>query len=167
MSDAIAAMWDGEHFAPLGRFRKLCDQDFVVGQVYTLEAILERSGNTHRHFFARVHDLWLTLPEGVAERFKSSEHLRKWALIKAGYADQRSIVCADEFEAQKVAAFVEPIDTYAIVAVTQNIVTIYTAQSQALKAMDAKRFQQSKTAVLDIISELLGVTRKEAERATA
>lgn len=167
MSDAIAAMWDGEHFAPLGRYRKVCDQDFVVGQVYTLETVLERSGNTHRHFFARVHDLWLTLPEGVAERFPSSEHLRKFALIKAGYADQRSVVCANEHEAWKVASFVAPIDSYAVVEVTQNIVTIYSAQSQSLKAMDAKRFQQSKTAVLDIISDMLGVTRTEAERATA
>lgn len=163
----ILATWDGDNFVPHGRYKKQCDEENVVGEVYTLDVVLGRSGNSHRHFFAQVHDLWLTLPEGVADRFPSSEHLRKWALIKAGYADERSIVCSTPAEASRVAAFVRPIDTYAVVTVSDYVVRVFTAKSQSYRAMGAKDFQSSKTAVLDVVADLLGVTRREVEKASA
>lgn len=167
MNNTLVAQWNGETFEPLGRYRKQCDRDYVVGQVYTLEAVLERSTNSHRHYFAQVNDLWQTLPEGLADRFPSAEHLRAYALIKSGFCDERSIVCSSPAEATRVAAFVQPMDSLAIVTVSDYVVRVFTAQSQSYRAMDAKRFQESKTAVLNVIAELLGVTRKEAERATA
>ena len=167
MSDAVAAMWDGEHFAPLGRYRKKCDQDFVVGQVYSLEVILERSDNSHRHYFAAIHDAWLNMPEAFAERFPTSEHLRKYALIKAGYAEERSIVCSTPAEATRVAVFVQPIDSYSVVTVNDYVVRVFTAQSQSYRTMDAKTFQQSKTAVLEIISDMIGVKREQLAKASS
>jgi hypothetical protein len=167
MSDAIAAMWDGEHFDPLGRFKKKCDQDFVVGQVYSLEVILERSDNSHRHYFAAVHQSWMNLPEREAERFPTSEHLRKYCLIKAGFCDQRSIACTSKAEAQRIAAFVMPMDSYALVTVKDAVVVVYTAKSQSYRAMGKEDFQKSKTAVLDLLAEMIGVTRGLLEKAGA
>lgn len=152
--------WAGDSFAPLPRFTKACDKEFVVGERYQLEAIEERSAVSHRHFFASLHEAWLNLNENDAERFQTSEHLRKWALIKAGFADERSITCASKAEAQRVAAFIRPLDGFAIVDVREATIKVYTAQSQSLKAMGETEFQRSKQAVLDIVAAMIGVDPK-------
>lgn len=152
--------WAGDGFTPLPRFAKACDKEFVVGQRYHMEAIEERSAVSHRHYFAAIHDAWLNLPEGEAERFPSSEHLRKWALIKAGFADERSVVCASNAEANRIAAFIRPFDGYGVVVVREATVKVYSAQSQSLKAMGKVEFQRSKQAVLDIVAALIGVDAK-------
>ena len=89
---------------PLARFRKLCNKQFVVGEVYCMVAQEERSAASHRQYFASLHDAWMNLPEATAEQFPSSEHLRKYALIQAGFRDERSIVCASKAEARRLAA---------------------------------------------------------------
>jgi len=43
-------------------------------------------------------------------------------------------LCVEE-EAQRIAAFIKPMDTYAMVIVNECVVTVYTAKSQSLKAM--------------------------------
>src|SRR3990167_2600442 len=114
MNDPVHFTWDGDAMLPLWRFKKLCDKEFVVGQSYPLTVQEERSANSHRHYFASVASAWRNLPEDVAEQYPTSEHLRKWALIKCGYADQRSIPLASKAEALRVAAFIKPMDDYAI-----------------------------------------------------
>jgi hypothetical protein len=156
--------WEGDLFRPLKRFQKACDAEFVIGEVYTLEEVKGRSQVSHNHYFAALNNGWMNLPETVAERFPTSEHLRKWCLIKAGFHDQRSIVAASKAEAQRVAAFIKPIDEFAIVVVTECTVTVYTAKSQSKKAMGAADFQKSKSAVLDLIDDLLSVSRGETEK---
>lgn len=147
--------WDGEAMVP--KVPRLADKYFVVGEVYPLIVHEERSINSHRHYFASVHDAWQNLHEDYAADFATSEHLRKYALIKAGYCDRRSIVCASKAEAVRFGAFVKPIDEFAIVTVSEATVTVYTAQSQSMKAMGKVDFQASKTAVLDIVSAMIGV----------
>lgn len=163
----ILASWDGEHFVPYGRYAKQCDRDYVVGQMYTLDVVLERSDNSHRHYFAAVHEVWLNLPEPLASRFQTSEHLRKHALIQAGYYNERAIVCSTPEEATRFAAFVQPMDEYAIVVVNGYVVTQYTAKSQSYRDMDKATFQHSKEKVLEIISDMIGVTLQQLEKATS
>ena len=149
---------------PTARMHNRCNAEFVVGQLYRLDEIHDRSANSHRHFFAELHEAWKNLPEREAERFQTSEHLRKYALIRCGYADHRQIVCASKAEAQRVAAFIKPMDEYAVVTVSEAVVTVYTAQSQSMKAMGRKAFQESKTAVLDYVAALIGVSRDELKQ---
>lgn len=163
MTAPIGFFWDGEAMVPRSRFAKLCDKLFVVGADYPLVVHEERSGQSHRHYFVSVHEGWQNLPEDVASEFPTSDHLRKWALIKAGYCDRRSIVCASKAEALRVAAFIEPIDEFAVVTVSEATVTVYTAQSQSQRAMGKKVFQQSKVAVLDIIASMVGVKPEQIE----
>lgn len=164
----LAYRWSGTGFEVLPRHQKAADAEFVIGEVYTLEEVKGRSQASHNHYFACVHTGWLNLPEAAAETFASSEHLRKHCLIKTGFFDRRSIQCASRAEALRVAAFVKPMDEYAIVTVTGSLVTVYTAQSQSRKAMGADVFQKSKQAVLDMIDTMLGVapgeTQKNAEQ---
>lgn len=169
MSEAAPALfvWDAGRSVMVPVRRTVADKTYVDGEDYRLGVIEERSQNSHSHFFAALHDAWMNLPEDQAERWPTSEHLRKWALIKAGFADERSIVCASAAEAQRVAAFVKPMDGYALVTVFEACVRVYTAKSQSRKAMGAKDFQASKTAVLEIISAMIGVTPAQLEKASA
>lgn len=141
---------------PLPRFVNLCNRQYVVGETYPLIPYEGRSQASHNHYFSCVTEGWRNLPEVLAERFPTVEHLRKYALIKTGYADERSFVCKSRAEAIRLAAFLEPIDNYAIVDAREATVKIYTAQSQAKSAMGARVFGESKTAVLQYISQLIG-----------
>jgi hypothetical protein len=142
---------------PRDRFRKLCDKTFVVGETYPLVVEEPRSRASHSHFFAAIDDGWKNLPENIAPEFSTPEHLRKHALIAAGYCDKRTLVCASKAEAVRTAAFIRPMDEYAVITATHAVVTVYTAKSQSVKAMGRKQFQDSKQAVLEIIAGMIGV----------
>lgn len=155
---AIPFVWDGECFVPHKRFQQECDRRFTVGQGYLLAPQEHRSAASHRHYFASINEAWLNLPESEAARFPTAEHLRRFALIRTGYADQRQLVASSKAEARRLAAFVRPMDEYAIVSVEGCPVTVFTAQSQSMKAMGKARFQASKQAVLDWVANLIGTT---------
>lgn len=147
--------WDGEAMVAEPRFRKLADAAYTVGEVYRLEVQEQRSLVSHNHYFATLNDIWLSLPEEYGDRIPSAEHMRKFALIRTGYRDERSIVCASKAEAARVAAFLKPMDDFALVVVNEATVTVYTAKSQSHKAMGGKVFQQSKEAVLQYCQGLV------------
>lgn len=161
MDAPITMQWDGEVMRPLPRFARECDRRYIVGETYPLEVHEERSSNTHRHYFAALNDAWSNLPEEIAPQFPTVEHLRKWALIKARLCDTRDHVCQSDDEARAVAAFVEPIDSYAVIEVRGPVVRIHRAKSQSVRSMDKATFQASKQAVLDVIAGLVGVPAAE------
>jgi hypothetical protein len=171
MSIVLPYVWSGEAFEPLPGFRKRADAAFVVGQVYHMEPIEERTARTHKHYFACVNEAWQSMPDDFAERFPTPEALRKFALIKAGFADSRQLVAASRAEALRLAAFVRPMDEYALVKMATDapVVTVWTAQSQSMRAMGKERFKASKDAVLAAIEDLLdlqpGTLGKQREAA--
>jgi len=160
----IPMHYDGEAFIPAKGFAKRCDAEFTIGLTYNMEVVEERSAASHRHFFASVNEMWQSLPEHLSERFPTAEALRKYALIRAGFASQRQFVASSKAEAIRLAAFLRPIDEYAIVVVKDCVVIQWTAESQSLKAMGKERFQASKTAVLDTIAEMIGIRREDIPR---
>ena len=159
--------WDGEAMVPRKGFAKRCDETYVVGEIYRMEVREERSLISHRHFFASVHEAWLNLPEALSERFATPEHLRKYALIKSGFRDERSFACGSKAEARRLAAFMQPFDDYAVVVVRESTVIAYTAKSQSMKAMGKKDFQRSKDAVLGVCAEMIGVQPEALENKAA
>lgn len=161
----IFAEWTGDSFAPLARFKKQCDASLVIGERYKIEIVEERSAVSHAHYFAQLHEYWLSLPESIADQYASVEHLRKKALIACGYADERSIACASKAEAQRVAAFINPMDGYAVVTVREAVVRVYTAQSQSLRSMGKSEFQKSKESILEYISALIGAKLPKEDHA--
>jgi len=136
---------------------RLAHRQYVEGETYRLEPREDRSQASHNFYFASIQEVWENLPEHFAERFGTPDHLRRWALIKAGYCDTRSIVCASKAEAQRVAGFIRPLDDFAVVVASECVVTIYTAKSQSIRAQGKKDFQRSKDRVLDIVSAMIGV----------
>jgi hypothetical protein len=149
--------WHEGAMIPRNISRKLCDRTFVEGATYPLVVQEPRSRASHNHYFAAIEKGWHNLGEQIAGEFPTAEHLRKHALIAAGFADKRSLVCASKAEAVRTAAFVRPMDEYAVVTATHAVVTIYTAKSQSVRAMGRKHFEDSKRAVLDVIAAMVGV----------
>ena len=98
----IPFRWEGDSFTPLAGFGKRCDQEFVIGQVYHLEEVHQRSAASHAQYFAALNEAFQNLPEKLAEQFASTEHLRKFALIRSGYRDERSIIASSKAEAQRL-----------------------------------------------------------------
>ncbi|CAN7453175.1 hypothetical protein LJR235_002926 [Pararhizobium sp. LjRoot235] len=126
---------EGEFKAPSPHWAREADKEFVVGENYRLAEHHDRSDATHAHYFAVVNETWHSLPDGLMDEYPTAEHLRKKMLVKCSYADERSIVCASKQEARRVAAFIRPMDQYAVVSVREAVVRVYTAQSQSYKAM--------------------------------
>lgn len=157
---ALEYLWDGEAMQIIARHQRIADKQFVIGQRYRLDISEERSTNSHSHFFAIVSEAWKNLHEDDADRFPTSDHLRKYALVKAGFCDERSIVCASKAEAQRVAAFIKPIDEFAVVDSSERVVRVRTAKSQSFRAMGKKDFQASKEAVLEVLAAMVGVSGK-------
>ena len=160
----VIFQWDGEAMQRLPRFAALCDRQFVVGETYTLVPHEPRSRRSHNHFFASVTEVWKSLPERLALRFPTAEHLRKWALIRCGYADKKEIILPSDTDAERVAMFMRQFDTYAVITVNGPVLTVYTAQSQAESAMNKRLFQEAKDDVLGFLSELIGAERETIEQ---
>jgi hypothetical protein len=157
MIPPIVFLWNGDALAPVNKFKSLCDKHFVVGQEYRMVEEYGRSKVSHDHFFASIEEAWANLPENLSELYPTADHLRKRALVAAGYADQKSVVCSSHSEAVRVAAFMRTAIDYALVTIEGATVTVYTPKSQSKRAMGAREFQESKQAVLDIVSEMVGI----------
>lgn len=167
-SAPILTMWDGEAFLPASQhWAARADRQFVVGETYKLVEHHDRSEASHNHYFASIGTAWNTLPDDLLAEYPTADHLRKKMLIKCGYADERSIVCTSKAEAKRMAAFIKPMDSYAVVIHREAVVKVFTAQSQSMKAMGKREFQESKTKVLDALADLLGVSPDEIGRAAA
>ena len=154
----IKFRWTGESMVPLVTFERAADQAFCIGEVYSLVEHQERSLASHSHYFACVNEAWKNLPESESERFPTAEHLRKWALIKAGFRNEITIACASSAEAARNITEIKRLDYYAVVIARENLLIVYTAQSQSTKAMGKAVFQTSKDEVLTVLAGLLGVT---------
>jgi len=160
--------WTGEAFAPLGpRAQKTANEHFVVGERYRIAEHQERSNASHSHEFAWLHEAWKNLPERFADMFPSSEHLRKRALIEAGFYNEMVIDAGTKAAAIRVAAGFRSHDEFCVAVVSGPIVAVRTAKSQSRRAMDKAEFARSKQAIMEIVSDMLGVDADTLQKNTA
>ncbi len=148
--------WDGIAMIPLNS--RAADRQFIVGERYRLEHREDRSSATHAHEFAWLHEAWANLPESLADLYPSPEHLRKRALIEAGYCHEQAIDCGSNAAALRVAAYVRGTDSFALVIIRGPIVLVRTAKSQSHRAMNRAEFQASKSAIMEIVAGMLGTS---------
>lgn len=146
------------------RFARMCDKHFTIGEVYPLVVEEPRSMISHKHEFAWLREAWRSLPEGLSDLYPTEEHLRKRALIQAGYCTEVLVDAGSAAAARRMVAAMTFLDEFAFVQVSGSAISIKRAKSQSHRAMGAKDFQQSKTAILAIISEMLGVSPEELRR---
>jgi len=150
----MAFWWDGDAMLPL--HKRLAVQTYVAGENYVLVPHEDRSISSHNHEFAWLHDAWLSLPENLAELYPSVEHLRKRALIEGGFYNETAVDAGSNAAAIRVAAAFQAIDAFALVIVRGPIVLRRVAKSQSRRSMNKEEFQKSKTAVMEIVSEMIG-----------
>ena len=153
--------WEDDSLHPVGhRWRVAAGRQLVVGEQYQITEAATRSAKSHNHFFACVHHAWQSLPETMAElpHAKSSEHLRKFALIHTGFHNVEYHTCANPAEAERWASRIRPLDEFSIVHVDGNNVVRMTPQSQSMTAMGAAKFQESKQKVLEYLADLICVS---------
>lgn len=156
--DAFWARWNGVAFFPARPARVA--RVFRPDQFILLEPHHERSHARHRAFFASLNEAWSSLR---SDEFPSVEHLRKRALIHTGWRDERMLVCTSGAMAQRTAAFVRPMDEFAVVTWQGHVVRVWTARSQSYKSMGRDDFNRSMDDVLDWVAERLGVPREVLE----
>lgn len=147
--------WDGEAMVP--RSPKLADKAYTVGECYLLVTHENRTSATHNHEFAWLKDAWLNLPENLADQFPTQEHLRKRALIDAGFYDETIIDAGTNAAAIRVASAFRSREEFSLVIVRGPAVVIRTAKSQSRRSMNKREFQASKEAILEVVSALIGV----------
>lgn len=148
--------WDGAIMRP--RYPRLAADRFEAGEDYLLADVEHRSDLSHRHEFAWLRESWKSLPEDVADLYPTAEHLRKRALIEAGYYHETVVDAGSAQAALRVASFIRGLDDFCIVIARGPIVVRREAKSQSKRAMGAKDFQASKTAIMEVVAGLLGVT---------
>lgn len=161
----IIYTWDGEAMVPLPRFHNLANGEFVVGERYRCEVQEDRSWVSHKHQFAWLHEAWLSLPEHIAARFLNEDQLRKHGLIAGGFCDSTTVPCASRAEAERWYKHLRSREPDTVVSINGNVLIQFTAWSQSRRAMDAKTFQRSKTAVLEYVASLLEAASEEIGRA--
>lgn len=161
--------WDGESLAPANQaWAGRADKALVVGQRYFVTEVSQRSKTSHDHFFAMVGEVFKSLPEHLAERFSSPDHLRAYALIKTGYYVERAFIASSKAEAVRVAHFLRNGgQQFAVISIADNVVIERVAQSQSYATMGKKKFQESKDKVLDFLADLIGVETPELQRESA
>lgn len=159
--------WLGDAMRPLPRARKEADARFVIGEQYVLEPIEMRSWVSHRHQFAWLKEAWLQLPEDLADLYPSPEHLRKRALIDAGYYTETITDAGSDASARRVAAMARGLDEFALVIARGPLVIVRRAMTQRMigeGAPNRKKFGEMKNAVIEVVSNLIGVTPEELKR---
>lgn len=158
-----------------GGLRLLTNQtpDLEEGEIVFVEIERGRSEASHKHQFAWVKEAWLNLPEDL-QAFawaETPETLRKHALIATGYHQVYTIDCGKNATAQRVKLRLVAAEAgkhgYAVGQVRGPVVTIWTPESQSTRAMGGKRFQESKTAIMDWIAAKIGVSPEDLRRSAA
>ena len=149
-------MFSGGHFIPLASHKRYVADTYGDGEIVTLARVEEESTASRGHYFALIHQAYSNLPENISVRFANEDHLRKWCLVKAGFRSERTIVATSPDDARRIAAFAQSMDDYAVVVTHDCTVVVWTAETQKLRHMGRERFEASKAAVLDVLSDLIG-----------
>lgn len=179
-SDGVAARRPA--MVPLKRYANVCARQFHEGEELPLVPLEARSRASHNAFFAQLNEGFDSLPDSlhaVADRLGiktlppgglvDSEHFRKWALCELGWCDVDDFSFDSDKDAVTFARYCrrkdDENDTYTMILVRGNRVTVKTPKSQSAASMSKEPFEASKKAVLDLLESMLGVTRAELRKA--
>lgn len=149
---------------PLARYLNVAKRQYHALEEYPLVPLEARSRASHNQYFAALSDGFHNLPEKIAARWPTQEHLRKWILCETGWFDESEIDCASPKHATQTAVLIRSFDEYARISVHGAKVIIRRAKSQAAAAMGKEAFEASKKDVLDLLENLIGVSRGQLKK---
>lgn len=152
---------------PLARYAKVARRQFVLGEEYPLVVLETRSRASHSQYFAALADAFDNLPETIAARWPTAEHLRKWALIETGWCDEREVEFGSPLYAKRAALLLhQEFDEHARIYQPNNgtKLIIRRAKSQSAAAMAKAEFEASKRAVLELVEDMIGLERGKLKK---
>ena len=153
---------------PLARYGNVAARQFHAGEEYPLVVMEERSRASHSQYFAALHEGFQNLPEKIAPRWPTPEHLRAWLLIETGWFDELEVDLKTDAQVKALIARIRSESPYARVQRHELKLIIRYAKSQSAAAMGKALFEASKKDVLDLLEDMTGVPRgtlkKEAGR---
>jgi len=149
---------------PRNNHASLAARQYHELEEYPLVPIEPRSRASHSQFFAAIHEGFQNLPESIAARWPTPEHLRKWCLIECGWFDEDEFDFESAKEAQRLARWIRTDNEYARIRVVGMKVIVRRPKSQSAAAMGKDDFQASKQAVLELLDRMVGVPRGELKR---
>lgn len=149
---------------PHARFAALCKRQFEFAEDYPLGPVEGVPSRSRGGFFAAIKDAWNNLPD-EDQRFPTAEHLRKRALVQAGWATHAQYVMDTPKDAKSMARALRGSDEYAVIKVSGNAVDVWIAKSIAAgtPGLTKEKFQEIKTKALDWVATLARTTRAELE----
>lgn len=159
--EPCAFLWSGREMVPLDRFRTLANRQFRAGQEYALVPHQGRSEKAHGLYFASISVAWDNLPERYDGRFPSPDHLRRWSLVQEGYATEHTLACQSDEQAREIGKLCRELDSFAVIHVGGDVLTIWNAQSQDRHHMGAEVFNQSMQKVLERVAHMIGLSVDE------
>ena len=83
---------------PTLRYRKVADRQFHDLEEYPLVILEARSRASHNFYFASLNEGFDSLPENIAARWPTSEHMRAWLLVETGWFDEHEF----DFDNEKI-----------------------------------------------------------------
>ena len=154
--------WNGEAMIP-ARPKAADKGKYVIGRRYWLEEVSDRSWISHRQEFAWIAEAWMNLPHDLADLYPSPAHLRKRALIQAGFYNETIIDAGSKAGALRMAAYARGEDEFAAVFVRGPLVIVRKAKSQRMRTATTawtrpevrKRQGAKKAAILEVIAEMI------------
>lgn len=149
---------------PHRRFAALCGRQFVVDDDYALGPVDGIPSRSRAPLFIAAKEAWNNLPEDD-NRFPSDEHLRKKALVHAGWAYHHQAPFDTVEDAKAHAIGLRKVDEYAVIVRKGCVVDCWVAKSIAngTPGLTKEKFQEIKTKALDWIATLARTTRAELE----
>jgi hypothetical protein len=154
---------------PTPRYEGLAYKQYAAGEEYALTLLEARSRASHNHFWASLQNGFDNLPENIAARFPSVDHMRAYLLIETGWCDEMECELVSNAEARKLAARTRSESPYARITIRDRKVVVWYPKSQSAAAMGHQAFQDSKRDVLGLLEGMIGVPlgslSKEAGRA--
>lgn len=149
---------------PLKRYGNVCGRQYHPGEEYPLAPLEARSRASHNHYFAALDEGFKNLPENIAARWPTSEHMRAWILVETGWFDEHEFDFDNEKDARRLATFVRTEAEYARISVSRLgqskwKVIVRRPKSQSAAAMGKVEFEQSKRDVLDMLAAFINVPR--------
>lgn len=170
VADEFGEVTSIKAMVPLPRMGNLAARQFDEDQEYPLSVQQYRSMKQHRYYFASIRDGFDNLPENIAARWPTAEHLRKWLLVTLGWFDEKEFDFEGHdaaIQARRLALFIRTEDEYAMITVRPmdngvRKVIVRRAKSQATEgpnAMSPEDFKLSSKAVLDELDHMIGVAK--------
>ena len=120
---------EDDTFVPDPRFLEIARRQWAYGEVVIMAPVEARNMKSHSHYFARLHELWLNLPEDIAKLYPTEENLRAKALVETGFYTEKIYDCKTPSHAKYLAKALRAHSEFSIIKYRGPLVRVFDPKS--------------------------------------